>query len=74
MARFIQNYILIFLLISVGKGSANLRVSEKPSSKQNTTSLIRKRSLKNNTLPKDLTIEIKEPFGENTQTGKYTVN
>ena len=70
MAQFIPNHILIFLLISIGTEAANLRVSEKPSSKQNTTSLIRKRSLKNNTLPKDLTIEIKEPFGENTQTGK----
>ena len=65
-------YIFLYTFLSnpAGKGTANLRVSETPSSKQKATSLIRKRSLKNNTVPKDLTIDIKEPFGENTQIGK----
>ena len=54
----------------LGKKLGGVKSSEKQSTQQPVTSLIRKRSLKNNTVPKDLTIEIENPFGETTRSGK----
>ena len=54
----------------LGKKLGGVKNPERQSTHQPVTSLIRKRSLKNNTVPKDLTIEIENPFGETTRCGK----